>query len=210
MTASLLFDSTEDRADTGAFLTRVVRLDGNAVVRLRQAGPGVELWSWLPLDVVVTRRVAGQLEPADSSVAAAELLARLESDSHAVALPVSRDGQWRGALPGPGRWRRVEAVPSADLLATVRAGTEAFRRAALSADPGRVGEALLEHESLTVSDAGTTVAVPLRVLHALARMGFLRPDGEVIVSVSPTWLRCAAAYGSAYRRRGGGLSLSPA
>lgn len=210
MTAALLFDSADDRADTGAFLTRVVRLDGGALVRLRRAGPSVELWSWLPLDVLVTRRVAGRLEPADQTVAAADLLARLDDDPAAVTLPDSRDAQWRGALPGSGGWQRLEAVPSADLLALVRAGADAFRAAALSADPGRVGEALLDHESLTVSDDDTTVAVPLRVLQALARMGFLRPDGEVVVAASPAWLRCEAAYGSAYRRRAGGLSLFPA
>lgn len=206
----LRFDSAADRADAGAFLARVVRLDPDALVRLRRAGTSAELWSWLPLDVLVTRRVGGQLEPADRSVLAKELLARLESDPAAVPLPGSRDAQWRGALPGSGGWRRLEAVPSADLLALIRAGTEAFRAAAMSADPGRVGEALLDHESLTVSDDSTTVAVPLRVLQGLARMGFLRPDGEVVVAASPAWLRCEAVYGSAYRRRGGSLSLSPA
>jgi len=210
VTGSLVFESADDRADAGAFLARVVRLDPAALVRLRRAGRSVQLWSWLPLDVLVTRRVAGRLDPADQSVAAADLLARLDDDPVAVTLPDSRDAQWRGALPASGGWQRLEAVPSADLLVLVRAGTDAFRAAAVSADPGRVGEALLDHESLTVSDDGTTVAVPLRVLQALARMGFLRSDGEVVVAASPAWLRCDAAYGSAYRRRGGGLSLFPA
>lgn len=210
MTAAVLFDSAEDRADAGAFLDRVVRLDGSAVVRLRRAGPRVELWSWLPLEVLVTRRVSGQLEPADRSVAAAELLAGLDSATAVLTLPPARDAQWRGALPGSGGWRQLDSVPSTDLLAIVRAGAAAFRAAAVSADPTRVGEALLDHESLTVSGAGTTVAVPLRVLQALARMGFLRTDGVVVVGVSGAWLRCDAEYGSAYRRREGGLTLSPA
>lgn len=206
----LLFGSADDRADAGAFLTRVVRLDSAALVRLRRAGPSVELWSWLPLDVLVTRRVAGRLDPADQTVVAAELLERLDSEPATVTLPDSRDAGWRGALPGSGGWQRLESVPSVDLLALVRAGADAFRAAAQMADPGRVGEALLDHESLTVSDDGTTVAVPLRVLQGLARMGFLRPDGEVVVAANAAWLRCDAAYGSAYRRRAGGLSLSPA
>ncbi len=210
MTDLLVFDSADDRADAGAFLSRISRLDDAAVVRLRRAGPTVALWSWLPLEVLVTRRIGGQIEPADRTVAAADLLARLDSEPGQVALPSARDDQWRGALPGSAGWRRIEDVPSADLLALVATGADAFRAAALSADPGRVGEALLDHESLTVSDGDTTVAVPLRVLQALARMGFLRPDGDVVVAASPAWLRCDAAYGSAYRRRTGGLSLSPA
>lgn len=207
---ALLFDSADDRADAGAFLTRVVRLDASALVRLRRAGPSVELWSWLPLDVLVTRRVAAGLDVADQSVAAVDLLASLDGEPAVATLPESRDAQWKGALPGTHGWQRVEAVPSADLQALVRAGADAFRAAALSADPGRVGEALLDHESLTVSNDDTTVAVPLRVLQALARMGFLRADGQVVVAASRAWLRCDAAYGSAYRRRAGGLSLSPA
>lgn len=209
MTPALVFDSTEDRADAGAFLTRVLRLDPGALVRLRRAGPSVQLWSWLPLDVLVTRQVAGQLELGDSTVAVADLLARLDSDQARVTLPHSQDARWRGALPGSSSWQRLDAVPAADLLAIVRAGADTFRTAALSSDPSRVGEALLDHESLTVADDDTTVAVPLRVLQALARMGFLRPDGQVVVAVSPTWLRCDAAYGSVYRRRAGALSLFP-
>ena len=49
-------ESSRRKADAGAFLARVVRLEDDALVRLRRAGPGVELWSWLPLDVLVTRR----------------------------------------------------------------------------------------------------------------------------------------------------------
>lgn len=207
--STLVFESAEDRADAGAFLTRVVRLDLHATVRLRQAGPGVQLWSWLPMDVLVTRHVAAHIDVADLAVSAADLLGRLDTDNAAVALPPRRDEQWRGALPAVAGWHRVEAVPSADLMALVEAGAAAFRAAAMAADPGRVAEALLDHESLTVSDPATTVAVPMRVLQALARMGFLRPDGDVVVAVRTAWMRCDAAYGSAYRRRGGGLSLFP-
>ena len=208
MTGRLRFASAADRADAGAFLARVVRLDDDALVRLRRADSAVELWAWLPLDVLVSRRVDAELQPADATVRVADLLGALDTDPAEMALPSLRDAQWRGALPGSVGWRRLDMVPSADLLALVRAGAEVFQAAARpGTDAARVGEALLDHESLTVSDGEATVAVQLRVLQALARMGFLRPDGQVTVAITPSWLRCDAEYGSAYRRRAGGLPL---
>ncbi|MGB9377862.1 MAG: hypothetical protein WCB04_10165 [Mycobacteriales bacterium] len=207
MTAVLDLDSAADVADAGAFLSRVVRLDPAALVRLRQAAVAVQLWSALPLDVLVTRHVAGRMQSADVTVAAADLLASLDSQSQSVVLPPARDSLWRGALPGTSGWHRLDSVPAAEVLALVEAGAEAFRAAAVADDPGRVGEALLDHESLVVSNPQTSVAVPMRVLQALARMGFVPAGGQVAFAVNDAWLRCDAAYGSAYRRRGDGLSL---
>jgi hypothetical protein len=63
---------------------------------------------------------------------------------------------------------------------------------------------------LTVSGAGQTAALPLRVLSALTRMGFLgEPPGPVAVSLNGGWTRLAAAYGSAYQHAVPGLRLSP-
>jgi hypothetical protein len=72
------------------------------------------------------------------------------------------------------------------------------------------GESLLDHESLTVSGAGRTAVVPLRVLGALTRMGFLGEAAEpVVVSAVAGWTRVAAAYGSAYQHTGPDLALTP-
>ena len=77
------------------------------------------------------------------------------------------------------------------------------------------GESLLDHESLTVSGSGRTAVVPLRVLTALSRMGFLgdspgpEPAGDVVaVSAAPGWVRLAAPYGSAYQHVAPGLGFS--
>ena len=73
------------------------------------------------------------------------------------------------------------------------------------------GESLLDHESLTVTGAGRTAALPLRVLGSLTRMGFLGDGGEpVVVSVAAGWTRLAGAYGSAYQHTVPGLALGAA
>lgn len=128
-----------------------------------------------------------------------------------VAWPVRRDVAWRAALPPADGWRRLDAVPGDVVRDLVRAGREALRAVPAGA-PASAGESLLDHESLTVSGAGRTAAVPLRVLSALTRMGFLgadRPAGDVVVSATGGWVRLAAAYGSAYQHTAApGLGLS--
>jgi len=206
----LLLAAAADRSDLGAFLSRIVRLNADAVVRLRRSVGAVEAWSWLPVDVLVTRRVAAQLDPVDVTVTVADLLARLDAAACDVALPPACDDRWRGTLPGPAGWRLLETVPASEVLALVKAGAEAFRAAAtVGAAASQVADSLLSHESLTVDDGDLTVAVPMRVLQSLARMGFLAADGDVSIAAGPTWLLLDAAYGSAYLRRGAGLGLLP-
>jgi hypothetical protein len=54
------------------------------------------------------------------------------------------------------------------------------------------------------------VALPLRVLGSLTRMGFVGDGAEpVVVSVAAGWIRLAGAYGSAYQHTVPGLALSP-
>jgi hypothetical protein len=95
----------------------------------------------------------------------------------------------------------------------VQAGGEVVRAAAT---PGGAGDALLYQDALTVSGAGRTVVLPLRVLSAAWRMGFLGPETDlpaerqvVAVSASGGWARLAAAYGSAYHRVAPSLGLLP-
>lgn len=197
-----------DRGDLASFLGRAAALDPAAVTRLRAGGDRVTAFVRLPFGVLVSRTVAGVADPADVTVAAAGLLAAL-GDTESVAWPPRRDVDWRAALPPAEGWQRLDAVPGDVLRALVRAG-----RAALSAVPGgasaAAGESLLDHESLTVSGAGRTVALPLRVLSALIRMGFLGGDPDVVVvSAAGSWVRLAGPYGSAYQRTSPGLGLSP-
>ncbi|TBL30433.1 hypothetical protein EYA84_22715, partial [Verrucosispora sp. SN26_14.1] len=102
-----------DVADAGAFLSRLVRFESTALVRLRPAGaPGrTALWARLPWGVLAARTVAGA-GAGDVTVAAGSLLAELAAGGS--ALPTRQDAQWRWALPPAGsRW--VETLPGGEL-----------------------------------------------------------------------------------------------
>lgn len=205
-----------DAGDAAAFLGRVVALDAGALVRLRGARGRVTAYAQLPFGVLVSRTVAGVVEPADVTVAAADLLGGLDGATEGpVALPVRRDVEWRAALPPVGGWQRLDEVPGEVIRSLVRAGAATLRAVPAGA-AATAGESLLDHESLTVSGAGRTVALPLRVLTAVTRMGFLggpgtaAPGGDVgVVSAARGWVRLAGAYGSAYQHATRGLGLSP-
>ena len=205
---TLTFGTASDRADAGAFLARVARLDPAALVRLRCGGGVIALWAWLPLEVLATRVVCGE-GPADATVQAQALLASLTAVPAGaapqvgapVALPARRDADWPGALPPSAGVRELDAIPAGVVRDLLAAGERTFREASTGADPRAVGDALLDHEALTVSGGGESVTIPLRLLLGLARMGFLGED-PLQVGLAGGWVRAAASYGVAYRRRG--------
>lgn len=208
-----------DAGDAAAFLGRAVALDPAALVRLRGGGGRVSAYVRLSFGVLVGRTVGGAVDPADVTVRAADLLAALEptvdpapAAGGTVPLPAARDAEWRSALPPTAGWQRLDEVPAEVVRGLVRAGAATLRAVPAGA-AASAGEVLLDHEALTVIGAGRTAAVPLRVLTALTRMGFLGGGGRgpdvVLVSAAGGWVRVAAAYGSAYRHTAPGLDLRP-
>jgi hypothetical protein len=205
-----LAGSTET-ADLASFLGRLVALDPAAVVRLRSAAARITAYARLPFGVLVSRTVAGDADPGDVTVGAGDLLTALDrvSGPDAMAWPARREIDWRAALPPADGWVRLDSVPGDVVLKLVRAGREALRAVPAGAATA-AGESLLDHESLTVTGAGRTAVLPLRVLGSLTRMGFLGDGGEpVVVSVAAGWTRLAGAYGSAYQHTAPGLTLGP-
>ncbi|WP_088979343.1 hypothetical protein [Micromonospora coxensis] len=207
-------------ADAGAFLARLVRFDPATVVRLRPVdGAGrTALWARLPWDVLVTRTVAGRA-PGDVTVAAADLLARLESADG--GLPTRRDERWRWPLP-PAASRQVELLPAGELRRIAEAAAGTLRSAATHGVGGRaVGQrmlrdALLDHVAVTVTpdDAPTEpVEVSQRLVQGLVRMGFLGPvvdaPGEVQVRVVGRWVGLVGPYGAAWLRKVSDLAVRP-
>jgi hypothetical protein len=212
------FGAAADRGDLASFLGRAVGLDPATVTRLR-AGGGERVTAYvrLPFGVLVSRTVGGTADPADVTVGAAALLATLDKAAAqdvaagAVQWPARRDAEWRAALPPATGWRRLDAVPGDVVRTLVRAGRDALRAVPAGA-AAAAGESLLDHESLTVSGDDRTAVLPLRVLSALTRMGFLggAPAADVVVvSVAGGWTRLAGAYGSAYQHTTPALGLTP-
>jgi hypothetical protein len=203
----LAIPDRDERDDLGAFVARAVRLDTSTAVRLRQraAGDRVDAWVATPFDALVTRSVAGAVEPADVTVSGSELLAALAVVGGPRLDPgPARDLLWHSALPPVNGWQYVDQVP-APLLADL-----ADRGATLAREhPGPRGTPpaeLLDQTVLTVSGSGMDVKVPLRCLFALSGMGFVTTGGAdtnelVKISATDAWLRMDARYGAVVRRR---------
>lgn len=197
--------------DAGAFLARVVRLDPAALVRLRPYGEGdaVALWTWLGIGVLAVRVVPGRVH-ADAVVSAAALLDALGAE---VDLPIRRDTEWRGPVPGTG-FRRLDELPPEVVARLAAAGERTFRDAvAAGTGSSRSGaraltEAVLDHVAVAVTGpAGDTADVPQRAVQALSSLGFVGTD-PVAVDVTGAWLRLVGTYGAVHLRRGAGLAIS--
>lgn len=205
-----------DRDDLGAFVARSVRLDGQAVIRLRARGIGdsvglVDAWVATPFDVLATRTVRGSVTPSDITVSGNELLAALAVVGGERLDPgPARDLLWREALPPVEGWQLVDELPVGVVNDLADRGVAVARR-----NPGPRGAAptsLLDQPVLTVSGAGYQVKVPMRCLFALSGMGFLAadprvPEETVRVTATDSWLRMDARYGAVLRRRHAMLPL---
>lgn len=214
----LRLDDPGDKRDLTAFLTRALRLDEAAVVRLRRRGDGL-LGAWIQtgFEALAVRVVRGVVEPADLCVAADGLRAALVAADgpHTEVDPGwAMDSAWRGALPPEDGFMHVDDVPARVLIEL------AHRGVAVTRDQGAQGppSSLLAQEVLEVSGGELTVGVPMRMVFALGSMGFvpgsaagdpvgIDPAEVVRVRASATWLRLDARYGSVYLRRSGGLGL---
>lgn len=195
-------DSAE-RDDLGAFVARAVRLDGEALVRLRSGDDRVDAWVVTPFDTLVTRSARGTVQPADTTVRGADLLAALAVARGAVVDPGQpHDMWWRAELPPRHGWQQVDQVP-AELLSDLADRGAAVARE--NAGPhGTPPASLLDQKVITISGSGFDVGVPLRCLFALSGMGFLgaHEQGETVrVSATDSWLRLDARFGAALRRR---------
>lgn len=193
-----------ERADLGAFVARVVRLDATATVRLQAAGDTVTAWASTPFDVLATRTVHGTLEPADRTVTAQGLLTALAVE-RAETIDPGPEVFWPGDLPPVAGWVPVDDVPAAEVEALTERGLSVARE---HAGPLGPPASLLDQAVLTVSAATVPkpVKVPLRCLFALSGMGFVA--GEAVrVAATGTWLRLDAHYGAVVRRRVTSLPL---
>lgn len=203
----LLIADPGERENLSAFVARVVRLDGQTAVRLREragAPDGVlEAWASTPFDVLATRAVRGTLTPADVTVSGNELLAALTvARGERMDPGPPRDLLWRSELPNLGGWRFVDELPVRVVSEVTERGLEVARD---NVGPqGTPPASLLDQPVLVVSGAGLDIKVALRCLFALSGMGFIGSDGVddvVRVSANDSWLRIDARYGAVLRRR---------
>ncbi|MGH3724315.1 MAG: hypothetical protein ACRDUS_09340 [Mycobacterium sp.] len=201
-----------DRTDLATFLTRTLRIDDAAVVRLRARDDGrVVVWAATQFDVLACRVIGGELGTPDITAAADELLRGVESadaDGY-VNTGFPMDSVWRGALPADNGFEYLDDIPARSVLELAQRGGELAREHGSAHGPP---VSLLDQPVVTIDGAdGHRIDVPMRCLFALTAMGFIpmspTEDEPVRVRALPAWLRLDARYGSVYRHRTG-LSLS--
>ena len=201
--AELHFPDPAERENLGAFVARAVRLDPQAVVRLRGRDDDlIDAWVATPFDVLATRTARGALTPSDVTVSGNELLAGLavvRDDRIDPGHP--RDLQWRSPLPPGKHWQVVDRIPAKTIAELADRGLAVARE---NVGPqGTPPASLLDQAVLTVEGEGMAVKVPLRCLFALSGMGFLAEDDDSHIRVTATdaWMRLDARYGAVVRRR---------
>lgn len=204
--AQLEIPQAAERDDLGAFVARAVRLESDAVVRLRTRDEGrVDVWYSTPFDVLATRTVTGTVHPDDVTVSGNELLAALSVVGGKNIDPgPARDLLWRSPLPPACGWSRVDTPPATVLAELADKGIGLAREN--TGPTGNPPASLLDQSVLTVEGAGFTAEVPMRCLFAMSGMGFLdstvMPEGERVgVSATDSWLRIDARFGAVVRRR---------
>lgn len=225
-------------------IERALSIEPAADLRLRAADGRLSAFVRLPFDVIAgctlaTTDTAGF----DVTVSAAEVLRWCDDASDAADALGSttepqrtdaaastglaglsrRDAHWLTPLPPSSGWRRIDVVPAEAIHGLVRSAAQL----ASGIDSRGGQQSFLSSTGLTVSSAELSADVPLGMLSALVRMGFL-PAGAMpaqqaqqaqpahparpahpaqqalaAVDVCRGWLRVAASYGSTYQRQGG-------
>jgi hypothetical protein len=190
--------------DFAPLAERALSVDGDALIRFRSGDGRIGGFVRLPYEVLAGRTIeaASVVGPFDITVSAKQFLVWLDGDGGAE--PAAADAHWLSGLPPRAGWQRIERVPDTAIREVVRSG--ALLAHGADTRPGQ--QALLDSIVLTAQpESGPPVRVPLGVLSALTRMGFLPRGGEATVDTAPGWIRIAAAYGSTYISDGKPLGL---
>ncbi|MEU6814961.1 hypothetical protein [Streptomyces sp. NPDC046860] len=218
MTVLHLADETE-AADLAGFLTRLLRYDRGAAVRLQAAGTALAVFGRPPSFEVLAVRAVRLAKPyedgldatLDVTVSAGELLESVDERAATAAVPGAVTGPpWAGVLPPRGGWRPEPGLPGPAVLhSTVARSVAEFRsrteelapEARTRAELDRIGREIWSRE------VGPT-PLPVRAVHAAQSLGFLRPgdpaSGEDTGLFScGAWLRLRTPYGSVAVRRAG-------
>lgn len=224
-----------EAADLVAFLTRLLRYDRAAVVRLqtypasdRERPAALVVFGRVPLggdDVVAIRtaRLAapgpagtGPAEPVDVTVAAGPLLEGVDEERARLPLPAAVAGtSWARDLPPRTGWYPSGEPQAGAVAAAVAQAVAEFRaRSESLASKRRPTRVLLNAlaDEIWSRPLDAAPPLPLRAAHAAHVLGFLRPDAPLGVHTAGAWMRLSAPHGSVAVRRadapGAGLGLT--
>ncbi|MFI9392142.1 hypothetical protein ACIG53_14815 [Streptomyces bauhiniae] len=218
MTVLHLADETE-AADLAAFLTRLLRYDRAAAVRLQAAGTALAVFGRPPSFEVLAVRAVRLAKPyedgldaaLDMTVSVGELLESVDERAATAVVPAAVTGPpWAGVLPPRGGWRPEPGLPGPAVLhRTVAQSVAEFRSRTEELAPEERTRAELDRigREIWSREIGPT-RLPVRAVHAAHSLGFLRPPvpdsaEETGLFSSGAWLRLRTPYGSIAVRRAG-------
>ena len=210
--SALTLAGPAEAADLGGYLTRLLRFDKAAAVRVVAAGAAVGVYGQPPFDVLTLRTLAlsaGEAVPdVDVTVSAGDLLHAIEDDG-ALALPRPLAGAtaWTGFLPPRAGWRPVGELPVAEIEKAALAGITEFKARAEAIPDAERTRASVDRIAAEIWDRPLAHGLPVRAAHAARAMAFLGPERSATVAVrsSGRWLRLDAPYGTVVLRTGSGL-----
>jgi hypothetical protein len=218
--SALVLAGAHEAADLGGYLTRLLRFDKAAAVRVVASGPAVGVYGRPPFDVLTLRTVALEPEGAgsessgegaaevDITVSAGDLLHAIADDgSLALPRPLAGATAWTGFLPPRTGWQTVGELPVAEVETAALAGIAEFKaRAEAIADRERT-RAAVDGIAAEIWDRPLTFGLPVRAAHAARAMAFLgqAQSESAVVRSAGRWLRLDAPFGTIVLRTGSGL-----
>lgn len=189
---------------------RIRRLAPDSIVRLQRVPSREAVTAWaLVLGVLVRREFAGHLDDVDDvTVPVGQFYDRIEHSvtrAEYVELPGSVDAQWRATLPPASGWQAREDLPATDVQETLDFAGSQLRALDDSALDGVADSMLSQTVVMVDRDGVDPVEIPMRLLLAMSRLGFLsttseQPNDVVRVATKAAWTVAATVQGAAFRK----------
>jgi hypothetical protein len=214
--SELLLAGAHEAADLGGYLTRLLRFDKAAAVRVVASGSAVGVYGRPPFDVLTLRTVA--LDPAgnsgedatdvDITVSAGDLLHAIADDGTlALPRPLAGATAWTGFLPPRVGWQTVGELPVAEVETAALAGIAEVKARAEAIEDRERTRAAVDRIAAEIWDRPLTFGLSVRAAHAARAMAFLgQAQSEVaVVRSAGRWLRLDAPFGTVVLRTGSGL-----
>lgn len=204
---TLVPSSHAARTDLLTFSSRVARLAPDGLIRLKHERDRTTAWA-LAVGVLVRRDFGARLDgAADVTVSAkglADAVDRSVSSSEVIDLPEAMDAAWRASLPPATEWTHREDLPATEIMQTLDlAGSQL--KALDDTQVAAAGDAMLSQTIAMVDrDSADPVEIPMRMLVAMSRLGFLSETGAendtIRVATNGRWVVAATRLGAAFRR----------
>lgn len=204
--------------------TRVLRMDAGAMARLVAVGEdATDVLLSTPLGCVVAERIHATVSD-DGAVVAADPLPSLfgraaegteDAGGAVLTLGPRTDLLWTGTPPPRSGWTVVDTVPGPDVRDLYdRLHAEAEEHSG----PAGLPPSLLDQPLLRLTSPAQTgiIGIPGSVIAAMGSLGLVTAPPEqladhdrVRVSVTGSWIRVDALFGTVYLPRPGGLARIP-